>query len=255
MIMSVPKIIYTITDEAPALATYSFLPIIKIFSKSANISIETRDISLSGRILANFPENLDEDQKRHDDLKELGKLTKKPEANIIKLPNISASIPQLNAAINELQSKGYDIPNYSNEPKNSQERGTKDRYSKVLGSAVNPILREGNSDRRVAKAVKEYAKLNPHDMGEWDPESKTSVAHMEDKESQNHLFSKRDYFKVDYADLKKQLEVIGKAIKEEEQIVQEELKPTLDELLDKITNKGITSLSKKEKDYLDEYSS
>ena len=129
--MSVPKIIYTITDEAPALATYSFLPIIKIFSKSANISIETRDISLSGRILANFPENLDEDQKRHDDLKELGKLTKKPEANIIKLPNISASIPQLNAAINELQSKGYDIPNYSNEPKNSQERGTKDRYSKV----------------------------------------------------------------------------------------------------------------------------
>ena len=180
--MSVPKIIYTITDEAPALATYSFLPIIKIFSKSANISIETRDISLSGRILANFPENLDEDQKRHDDLKELGKLTKKPEANIIKLPNISASIPQLNAAINELQSKGYDIPNYSNEPKNSQERDIKDRYSKVLGSAVNPILREGNSDRRVAKAVKEYAKLNPHDMGEWDPESKTSVAHMEDKD-------------------------------------------------------------------------
>ncbi|GGK88083.1 NADP-dependent isocitrate dehydrogenase [Rufibacter glacialis] len=174
------KIIYTITDEAPALATHSFLPIVKAFTKAAGIEVETRDISLAGRILATFPENLSEDQKQSDDLAELGELAKTPEANIIKLPNISASVPQLTAAIKELQSQGYNIPDYPADPKTDAEKEIKTRYGKVLGSAVNPVLREGNSDRRVADAVKQYARKNPHSMGAWSADSKSHVAHMDD---------------------------------------------------------------------------
>jgi len=174
------KIIYTETDEAPALATYSFLPIVQAYTGAAGIDVETRDISLSGRIIANFPDNLAADQKISDALTELGELAKTPEANIIKLPNISASIPQLTAAIAELQSKGYDIPDFPAEPKNDAEKEIKTRYAKVLGSAVNPVLREGNSDRRVAGPVKEFAKNNPHSMGEWSADSKSHVASMTD---------------------------------------------------------------------------
>lgn len=172
------KIMYTITDEAPMLATHSFLPIVKAFANTANITIETRDISLAGRILANFPEFLNEDQKIGDALTELGQLATTPEANIIKLPNISASIVQLKEAIAELQEQGFAIPNYPEEPQNDSEKEIKARYAKVLGSAVNPVLREGNSDRRAPKAVKNYAKANPHRMGTWSADSKTEVAHM-----------------------------------------------------------------------------
>jgi len=172
------KIIYTAVDEAPALATYSLLPIIKAFTGAAGIDVETRDISLSGRIIANFPENITDGQRIPDELAELGELTLKPEANIIKLPNISASIPQLKAAIKELQEKGYKVPDYPEDPKNDVEKEIKARYGKVLGSAVNPVLREGNSDRRAAASVKNFAKKNPHKMGAWTPESKTHVAHM-----------------------------------------------------------------------------
>ena len=175
-------IIYTKTDEAPMLATYSLLPIIKAFTDAAGINVETRDISLAGRIIANFPENLTEEQRIGDALAELGELAKTPDANIIKLPNISASIPQLVAAIKELQSQGYDIPDYPEEPSNDEERAVRDRYAKVLGSAVNPVLREGNSDRRVALAVKRYAKANPHSMGAWSSDSQSHVAHMDDKD-------------------------------------------------------------------------
>ena len=177
--MTTSKIIYTRTDEAPLLATYSLLPIIKAFTKSADITIESRDISLAARIISSFPDNLNEKQKIKDDLAELGSLVNDPEANIIKLPNISASIPQLKSAIEELQDQGYSIPNYPDDPKNELERNIKNKYSKITGSAVNPILREGNSDRRVAEAVKKYAKNNPHIMGEWDSNSKTQVAHMQ----------------------------------------------------------------------------
>lgn len=173
-----PKIIYTKTDEAPALATLSLLPIIKSFTATAGVEVELRDISLAGRILANFPDYLSDDQKIGDALTELGELAKTPEANIIKLPNVSASIPQLQAAIKELQAKGYDIPNYPAEPKNDAEKAIKLRYAKVLGSAVNPVLREGNSDRRAPKAVKEYAKNHPHSMGKWSSDSKTHVSSM-----------------------------------------------------------------------------
>ena len=172
------KIFYTITDEAPMLATHSFLPIIKAFTKTANIDVETRDISLAGRILSNFPEYLKDDQKVADSLAELGQLATTPEANIIKLPNVSASISQLKEAITELQSHGYAIPNFVEEPQNDTEKEIKAKYSKVLGSAVNPVLREGNSDRRAPKAVKNYAKQNPHSMGTWSADSKTEVAHM-----------------------------------------------------------------------------
>ncbi len=178
MTKQTPKIIYTETDEAPALATFSLLPIIQAFAKTANIVIETRDISLAGRIIANFPEKLSADQKMSDALAELGELAKTPEANIIKLPNISASVPQLAAAIKELQSQGYDIPDYPEDPENDAEAEIKARYGKILGSAVNPVLREGNSDRRVAAPVKEYAKKNPHSMGEWSKDSASHVAHM-----------------------------------------------------------------------------
>jgi len=178
MSTSISKIVYTLTDEAPALATFSLLPIIKAFTKTAGIDVVTKDISLSGRILSQFPERLREDQKMNDELTGLGELAKTPEANIIKLPNISASVPQLNEAIKELQDKGYNIPNFSAEPKNEEEAEIKSKYSKVLGSAVNPVLREGNSDRRVADAVKAYAKAHPHSMGEWESDSKSHVAHM-----------------------------------------------------------------------------
>ena len=173
-----PAIIYTKTDEAPALATYSLLPIIQAFTRHAGIAVETRDISLAGRIIANFPEYLSEDQKIGDALSELGKLATKPEANIVKLPNISASVPQLKAAIAELQSQGYKFPDYPEEAKTDAEKEIKARYDKIKGSAVNPVLREGNSDRRAPKAVKEYAKNNPHSMGPWSAESKTKVGTM-----------------------------------------------------------------------------
>jgi len=178
--MSTAKIIYTITDEAPALATYSFLPIVEAFTKAANIVVETRDISLAGRILANFPENLNDVQRHSDTLSELGDLAKTPEANIIKLPNVSASIPQLQEAIAELQAQAYDIPDYPEEPASDAEKEAYSRYAKVLGSAVNPVLREGNSDRRVAAAVKAFAKQHPHSMGTWSSDSKSRVAHMSD---------------------------------------------------------------------------
>jgi len=173
------KIIYTKTDEAPALATHSLLPIVKAFVKSSGINIETKDISLAARILAVFPDFLNEDQRVSDDLAILGELAKKPEANIVKLPNISASVPQLKAAIKELQSKGYNIPDYPNEAETEAEKEIKVRYDKIKGSAVNPVLREGNSDRRAPKAVKNYAKKNPHSMGAWSSDSKTHVATME----------------------------------------------------------------------------
>lgn len=177
--MSTAKITYTLTDEAPMLATYSFLPIVQAFTAAADIDVETKDISLAGRILANLSAYLKEEQKTADALAELGELAKKPKANIIKLPNISASIPQLNAAIAELQSQGFAVPNYPADPKTEEEKAIKAAYAKVLGSAVNPVLREGNSDRRAPKAVKNYAKKNPHSMGVWSKDSKTKVAHME----------------------------------------------------------------------------
>lgn len=172
------KIIYTKTDEAPALATYSLLPIIKAFTDSAGVAVETRDISLSGRIIAVFPEYLTNEQKMSDALAEMGELAKTPEANIVKLPNISASVPQLKAAIKELQSQGYKLPDYPDEPSNDEEKDIKSRYDKIKGSAVNPVLREGNSDRRAPRAVKEYAKNNPHSMGAWSSDSKSHVASM-----------------------------------------------------------------------------
>ncbi|WP_047546986.1 NADP-dependent isocitrate dehydrogenase [Psychroserpens sp. Hel_I_66] len=173
-----PTIIYTKTDEAPALATHSLLPIIKSFTKSSHINVESRDISLAGRILANFSDFLTESQRVPDALAELGELAKSPEANIIKLPNISASLPQLKDAIEELQEKGYKLPNYPDEPQNDDEKSIKTRYDKIKGSAVNPVLREGNSDRRAPKAVKNFAKMNPHSMGKWSADSKTHVATM-----------------------------------------------------------------------------
>jgi isocitrate dehydrogenase len=178
--MTLAKIIYTKTDEAPALATYSLLPIVEAFTDAAGIAVETRDISLAGRILAGFADVLTEQQQHSDALAELGELAKTPDANIIKLPNISASIPQLKSAIGELQSQGFGIPDYPEEPQSDAERKIRDRYAKVLGSAVNPVLREGNSDRRVASAVKEFARQNPHSMGAWSPTSQTQVAHMQD---------------------------------------------------------------------------
>ncbi len=178
--MPTSKIIYTLTDEAPALATYSFLPIVQAYSKAAGVAVETRDISLASRIIANFPEKLTNEQKQSDALAELGELVKVPEANIIKLPNISASLPQLNAAIKELQASGYAIPDYPEDDGTDAAQDIKARYAKVLGSAVNPVLREGNSDRRVAAPVKEYAQKHPHSMGVWSSDSKSHVDSMSD---------------------------------------------------------------------------
>ncbi|MGJ1318176.1 NADP-dependent isocitrate dehydrogenase [Sphingobacterium spiritivorum] len=198
------KIIYTKTDEAPLLATYSFLPIVQAFASSANIDVELRDISLAGRILANFPEYLKEDQKIADALAELGTLATTTEANIIKLPNISASIPQLKGAIAELQKAGYAIPNYPDDANNDEEKSIKAKYAKVLGSAVNPVLREGNSDRRAPKAVKNYAKANPHSMGAWSKDSKTKVASMSEGDfygsEQSVTVENPTQFKIEFAD-------------------------------------------------------
>ncbi len=176
--MTNQKIIYTLTDEAPRLATYSLLPIVQAFTKAAGVVVETRDISLAGRILANFPEHLSASQRIADQLSELGELTLKPEANIIKLPNVSASLPQLKAAIRELQSQGYKVPDYPDDPKTDTEKEIRTHYGKVLGSAVNPVLREGNSDRRAAASVKQFARKHPHRMGKWAADSRTRVAHM-----------------------------------------------------------------------------
>ncbi len=175
-----PKIIYTITDEAPMLATRSFLPIIQAFSKAAGVRVETRDISLASRILATFPDYLNENQKVSDNLAELGELVQKPDTNIIKLPNISASIPQIQAAVKELNEKGFAIPDFPEDPETYKERAIRSRYDKIKGSAVNPVLREGNSDRRSAPAVKNYARSNPHTMGEWNGDSKTHVSSMDE---------------------------------------------------------------------------
>ena len=209
-------IIYTKTDEAPALATYSFLPIVKAFTNAAGINVETRDISLAGRILAKFPENLAEDQHQHDALAELGKLAKTPEANIIKLPNISASVPQLVAAIEELQSQGFDIPNYPEDPSNDAEQAIRNRYASVLGSAVNPVLREGNSDRRVALAVKKFAKANPHRMGAWSPDSKSHVAHMDHGDfyssEQSAILANAGSLRIDHTDAAGNVTVLREAV-------------------------------------------
>ena len=196
------KIYYTKTDEAPALATMSFLPIVNAFTKVAGIEMELKDISLAGRVIANFPEKLKSSQKLPDALNELGQLAKTPEANIIKLPNISASIPQLKATIMELKNLGYDIPNYPEDPKTAEENEIKNRYSKVLGSAVNPVLREGNSDRRVAASVKQYAKNNPHSMGNWTSSSKSHVASMQYGDffssEKSHVFDKKTELKIEF---------------------------------------------------------
>ncbi|MDQ7003324.1 MAG: NADP-dependent isocitrate dehydrogenase, partial [Ghiorsea sp.] len=173
-------IIYTKTDEAPMLATASFLPIVQAFTKTAGVRVISKDISLAGRILAQFPDYLEPEQQQSDALAELGALAKMPEANVIKLPNISASVPQLEAAIAELQAQCFNVPNYPAQINTDKDKGIQSRYAKVLGSAVNPVLREGNSDRRVAAAVKQYAKDNPHSMGEWSADSKSHVAHMDD---------------------------------------------------------------------------
>ncbi|MEE4184337.1 MAG: NADP-dependent isocitrate dehydrogenase, partial [Gammaproteobacteria bacterium] len=177
--MTDAKIIYTHTDEAPALATYSLLPIIEAYTAAAGVNVETRDISLASRILAGFADQLPPEQQHNDALAELGELAKTPAANIIKLPNISASIPQLKEAVRELQAQGFALPDFPDEPKTEAEQAVRQRYAKALGSAVNPVLREGNSDRRVAAAVKEYARAHPHRLGAWSKDSLTRVAHME----------------------------------------------------------------------------
>src|SRR5881227_3338559 len=174
------RIVYTLTDEAPALATQSLLPIIEAFAGAAGVEVEPADISLAGRILAQFPDRLDDDQRVPDHLTELGELAKTAEANIIKLPNISASVPQLKAAIAELQEQGFDVPDYPDEPADDEQREIRAHYDKVKGSAVNPVLRQGNSDRRAPASVKEYARKHPHSMGEWSSESKSHVSTMND---------------------------------------------------------------------------
>ncbi|AJC49349.1 NADP-dependent isocitrate dehydrogenase [Allofrancisella guangzhouensis] len=214
------KIFYTMTDEAPALATGSFLPIAQSFTKLADIALETKDISLASRILANFNDYLTDQQKCSDDLAILGELAKTPDANIIKLPNISASVPQLTAAIKELQTKGYDIPDYPFEPKDEKEQEIKSRYSKVLGSAVNPVLREGNSDRRVAAAVKAYAQKHPHSMGEWTKDSKSHVASMSDNDfyanEKSYIVPKAMTVKIVHIDNKGKETVLKAGLKLEE---------------------------------------
>ena len=190
---SQPKIVWTYTDEAPALATFALLPVVQRFCAPAGLAVETSDISVAGRIISHFPERLKESQRQPDELAELGELAKTPDANIIKLPNVSASIPQLEGAIAELQQKGYDLPNFPASPSSAEEKEIAAKYAKVLGSAVNPVLREGNSDRRVAGPVKAYAQKRPHRLGKWDPASKTHVAHMTDGDffssEQSHIVS------------------------------------------------------------------
>ncbi|MEC9004452.1 MAG: NADP-dependent isocitrate dehydrogenase [Planctomycetota bacterium] len=215
--MSSPaKIIYTKTDEAPALATRSLLPIIQAFTRSSGIEFELQDISLAGRIIANFPEQLSEDQRQPDALSQLGELAKTPAANIIKLPNISASIPQLTAAIQELQDHGYSIPDFPEEPATDEEKDLRARFAKVLGSAVNPVLREGNSDRRVAAPVKEYARNNPHSMGAWSADSKSHVAHMSEGDfcgsEQSHVMAEAGSVTIELTDANGQVTVLKEAL-------------------------------------------
>ncbi|MCO6458581.1 MAG: NADP-dependent isocitrate dehydrogenase [Pirellulaceae bacterium] len=197
------RIVYTLTDEAPALATHSLLPIIRAFTRSSGLEIELKDISLSGRILASFPDRLPDDRRQPDALAELGELAKRPEANIIKLPNISASLPQLAAAIRELREQGYDVPEYPEELRTDAERDARARYAKVLGSAVNPVIREGNSDRRVAAPVKEYARQHPHSMGAWSADSRSHVASMSDGDfyssEQSHVLERADTVRIELA--------------------------------------------------------
>jgi isocitrate dehydrogenase len=215
--MSTAKIIYTHTDEAPLLATYSLLPIVQAVTKAAGVVVETKDISLAGRIIASFPEYLTSEQRRPDDLAELGELAQTPEANIIKLPNISASVPQLAAAIKELQAQGYKLPSYPEEPRDESEKKVKAKYAKVLGSAVNPVLREGNSDRRVAAAVKQYARNHPHSMGAWSADSKTHVAHMQDGDfyssEQSAVIAKAGSLRIELTDEKGGKTVLKDSIK------------------------------------------
>ncbi len=215
--MTDAKIIYTLTDEAPALATYSLLPIVQAFSRQASIVVETRDISLAGRILAHFPDELAPSQRRPDDLAELGELAKRPEANIIKLPNISASVPQLKAAIAELRSQGFNVPEYPDEPRDEPQRKLRARFAKVLGSAVNPVLREGNSDRRVANAVKQYAKTHPHSMGAWSAASKSHVAHMDDGDfyanEQSAILARADSLRIEHTDRAGKTTLLRDAVK------------------------------------------
>jgi isocitrate dehydrogenase len=215
--MTTAKIIYTLTDEAPALATYSLLPIVQAFTRSAGIAVETRDISLAGRVIANFPDALSAQQRQSDDLSELGELAKTPEANIIKLPNISASQPQLKAVITELNAQGYSIPQYPEEPKDEAQKTLKTRFAKVLGSAVNPVLREGNSDRRVAKAVKNYAKTHPHSMGAWKPDSPTHVASMNGGDfygnEQAALIGQAGTLRIEFTDAGGKVTVLKEGIK------------------------------------------
>jgi isocitrate dehydrogenase len=210
------KIIYTLTDEAPALATYSLLPIVQTFTRAAELSVETRDISLAGRILATFPENLKPEQRQKDDLAELGELARMPDANIIKLPNISASVPQLKSAIRELQGQGYAVPDYPENPASDAEQQLKARYAKVSGSAVNPVLREGNSDRRVANAVKQYARNHPHSMGAWRKDSRTHVAHMHDGDfyanEQSAVIASAGKLRIEYTDAAGRVTVLKDAV-------------------------------------------
>ncbi len=210
------KIIYTKVDEAPALATYSFLPMVKKFTEAAGVEVETKDISLSGRIIATFPEYLAEEQRISDALSELGELVKKPEANIIKLPNISASIPQLKAAIKELQGKGYKLPDYPDEPKTDEEKEVRAKYDKIKGSAVNPVLREGNSDRRAPGAIKNYVKSHPHRMGAWTADSKSHVAHMDGGDFYSNeksvVLSKADNVKIELVEGNGNITVLKKEL-------------------------------------------
>jgi isocitrate dehydrogenase len=215
--MADAKIVYTHTDEAPALATYSLLPIIRAMTKPAGVVVETKDISLAGRIVASFSDSLEPSQRQPDDLAELGARAQTPDANIIKLPNISASVPQLTAAIKELQAKGYKLPEYPEEPRNDAEKKTKSRYAKVLGSAVNPVLREGNSDRRVASAVKQYAKKHPHSMGAWSAGSKSHVAHMSDGDfyssEQSAVMPATGTLKIEHTDARGKKTVLKESVK------------------------------------------
>ena len=210
------KIIWTKTDEAPALATYSLLPIVNAFTKAAGVEVETRDISLSGRIISQFPEYLTDEQRIDDELAYLGTLVKKPEANIIKLPNISASIPQLKAAIKELQDKGYKLPDYPEEPKTDEEKEISARYAKCLGSAVNPVLREGNSDRRVAPSVKAFAQKNPKKLGPWSADSKAHVAHMDEGDfygnEKSVTFNSADEVRYEFVDAKGNMKVLKEGV-------------------------------------------
>ena len=215
--MSDTKIIYTLTDEAPALATYSLLPIVQAFTQAADIRVETRDISLSGRLLAQFADMLPPAQQQSDDLSELGVLAKTPDANIIKLPNISASVPQLQATILELQTQGYPIPDYPENPQSDADKAIRARYARVLGSNVNPVLREGNSDRRVAKAVKEYARKHPHSMGKWSADSATRVAHMAQGDfygnEQSAVIANAGALRIEHVDTTGKVTVLKDAVK------------------------------------------